>query len=132
MTGSRMKLPVLAMAIGLAGCVSSIPVGEPVQITDDMRMVIEDGVKRRLKDPNSAMFDRIQVSRINENAYNVCGFVNAKNSFGGYNGSAPFYGVLYRGVDKSVFDFRTMADPMKSGEIVGLRAVCQRAGIPIF
>lgn len=132
MTGYSVKLAVIVALIGLSGCVSSIPQGAPVTLTDDMRAAVEAGVKRRLKDPNSAMFDRIQASRINENAYNVCGFVNAKNSFGGYNGHAPFYGVLYKGTESMTFDFRTMADPMKPGEIVGLRAVCRRAGAPIL
>lgn len=129
---NTIKAMTAAALIGLSGCVSSIPQGAPVTLTDDMRAAVEAGVKRRLKDPNSAMFDRIQASRINENAYNVCGFVNAKNSFGGYNGNAPFYGVLYKGTENMTFDFRTMADTSKDGEMWALQAVCKQAGVPLF
>lgn len=126
---NMMKAAFAASVIGLAGCVSSIPAGVPVQVDDEMHAAIEAGVKRRLKDPNSAMFDRIQVSKVNQNTYNVCGFVNAKNSFGGYSGNAPFYGVLHRGYR---FEFRTMADTSKDGEVWALQAVCRKAGIPLI
>lgn len=43
---------------------------------------IEELIRSRLRDPDSAQFGRMYVARDGF----VCGFVNAKNSFGGYVG----------------------------------------------
>lgn len=49
----------------------------------------------RLKDPDSAQFRNLVVRKIFKDngtvLYNVCGEINAKNSFGGYVGFRPFY-----------------------------------------
>lgn len=49
----------------------------------------------RLKDPDSAQFRNLVVHEIAKDdgtvLYNVCGEINAKNSFGGYVGFRPFY-----------------------------------------
>jgi hypothetical protein len=44
-------------------------------------------VRAMLNDPESAQFTDL---RVLENG-TVCGYVNAKNRFGGYTGKAPFY-----------------------------------------
>lgn len=57
-------------------------------------------VRSRLKDPASAVFSELRILG-NER---VCGYVNAKNSFGGYTGNTrfvSFYGaVTYIGDEK--------------------------------
>jgi len=55
---------------------------------------VEEGVKRQLKDPNSAIFGPMLASTANNGISYVCGTVNARNSFGGYNGQSMFVGVL--------------------------------------
>lgn len=55
---------------------------------------IHNGVRKKLKDPDSAQFGSIGFIQIGEQIYSVCGWVNAKNSFGGYTGSKPYYGIL--------------------------------------
>lgn len=46
-------------------------------------------IKQRLRDPDSARFDRTHVSWKSGSPV-VCGYVNAKNAFGGYVGRARF------------------------------------------
>lgn len=70
-------------------------------LSDDeaIRLVVSD-VKHGLKDPYSAKFNSLFARR--ERAYiSVCGEVNAKNSFGAYVGSRPFFGVVRHKQGKS-------------------------------
>lgn len=46
----------------------------------------KEAVIKQLKDPSSAIFEGMRVTSPGE----VCGVVNAKNSFGGYAGSKRF------------------------------------------
>lgn len=50
---------------------------------------IKSALANRLKDPDSIKLSEIRV----KDDY-VCGFINAKNSYGGYTGKKPFYGML--------------------------------------
>ena len=58
--------------------------------------LVQTAIKDRLKDPESARFSGVKYwefkSETDRIMY-VCGFVNAKNSFGGYNGEQMFYAV---------------------------------------
>jgi hypothetical protein len=51
------------------------------------------GVLLTLRDPDSARFQSV-VYRQSPRGPTVCGFVNAKNGFGGYAGLKPFYMAL--------------------------------------
>jgi hypothetical protein len=64
---------------------------------------IEEGVRNGLKDPESARFKHpfADSYAIGESYY--CGYVNAKNSYGGYTGDQPFAAMPLE----------------KSGEVVG-------------
>ncbi len=60
----------------------------------------KNSVKQRLKDPSSAEFTNVQL-RDYVGGKVVCGYVNAKNSFGGYVGAkqfiaSPFIGQIYQ------------------------------------
>lgn len=46
----------------------------------------KQAVRERLKDPSSAVFERLEVHKAG-----VCGFVNAKNEMGGYVGHKAFF-----------------------------------------
>lgn len=71
------------------------PKGEPdynVTSQPSEAMIIStamEDLKGRLKDPSSAEFSEMKVSRRN-GATVVCGYVNAKNSFGGMTGRERF------------------------------------------
>lgn len=66
----------------------------------ELETILEQAVKNRLKDPESAQFRDMKywkfesVTEVEGGLFYVCGFVNAKNSFGGYNGYKPFYAVM--------------------------------------
>ena len=53
---------------------------------------VESAVKDRLKDPYSAKFKHSYYVSNGKGAY--CGFVNSKNSFGGYVGDTPFMAII--------------------------------------
>lgn len=50
----------------------------------------EINLKANLKDPESAKFRGLFVSKLDSGAYALCGKVNSKNSFGGYTGFVRF------------------------------------------
>jgi len=114
-------------ALALTGCVS-VPKGTVVPLTDEVRANIETATRRVMKDPDSAQFGEIAGAQTPEGTINVCGMVNAKNSFGGYVGSRPFFGVYYP--RDSYFEFRTMADSASEFQI--LRIMCENAGVPVM
>jgi membrane-associated protease RseP (regulator of RpoE activity) len=70
-------------------------VNQPISLTKVQLQVVMKGVRERLKDPDSAKFGEIRASKQRETT--VCGYVNAKNSFGGYVGKSRFIGLLYGG-----------------------------------
>jgi hypothetical protein len=100
------------IAILLSGCVNTPPsntiggygnpaplparVYDPYPLSAADRAVIEQGVRSSLKDPISAIFGSMADAREHKpgSLIEVCGYVNAKNSFGGYTGNAIFYGAL--------------------------------------
>ena len=71
-------LSVLLLGAALAGCDVGL-VGEA-----------KDAVRATLKDPDSAKFEKV---RLCEKPNAVRGDVNARNGFGAYTGSVPFYYV---------------------------------------
>jgi hypothetical protein len=56
--------------------------------------IMQATIRRALKDPDSASFGDIIGGRNADGVLNVCGWVNAKNSFGGYTGMQPFMGFV--------------------------------------
>lgn len=63
----------------------------PRQITEADKAAIRETIKRQLKDPESARFRWVAYTGLDEL---YCGFVNAKNSYGGYVGFKPFAVML--------------------------------------
>lgn len=55
---------------------------------------LKKGMETRLKDPESARFSDVMVTRSDKGVLTACGQVNAKNSYGGYVGSTRFIGML--------------------------------------
>lgn len=58
---------------------------------------VQNAVRAVLKDPGSAQFGSGQLSaaRDAKGTITVCGFVNARNSFGGFVGAQPFLVVVF-------------------------------------
>ena len=64
-------------------------------LTPPQQTLIEDAVRLELRDPDSAKFRHGKLNNKGE----FCGFVNAKNGFGGYTGFTPFIGMIIHGTD---------------------------------
>lgn len=133
---------IAAMSIGLAGCaagppvnaVSSVPPSpppaemvEPITLTPAQRKAVQTGLKTRLKDPDSARFGEFKAGRDGKGEITVCGYVNAKNSYGGYTGQKPFLGVLSQGSNHFVVAGIGGTDI----ETLSVQQVCARAGLTI-
>jgi len=74
---------------------------EPSKLTRAMTAAAELIVKQQLKDPDSAKFEHVQAFRDlgsddAAQAFFVCGFVNAKNSYGGYSGNSAFMASIVK------------------------------------
>ena len=70
--------------------VATPPVRLPtVAMTPEIADAAETSVKGELRDPTSAQFSGLTALQ-DEGSIDVCGFVNARNGFGGYTGAVPF------------------------------------------
>ena len=59
--------------------------------------IVDQGLQKirsKFKDPESVRFDNLAVYTLQDNSKVLIGLVNAKNSFGGYGNTLPFYVVL--------------------------------------
>lgn len=74
------RLFVAALIVSAGGCAQ-----EP-SVNDRLISEAKDAIKRQLKDPYSAQFENVSVKHEGI----VCGYVNAKNAFGGYVGRKRF------------------------------------------
>lgn len=67
----------------------------PYNLSEQEVAAVEGGIREDLKDPDSAKFSGFRATKEpNAGMVTVCGFVNSKNSFGGYAGKQLFYGLL--------------------------------------
>ena len=78
------------------------------ELTEHEKEIIANGVKRSLKDPDSARFKWVpyvlsstekavaenQLEKGSHSKIRYCALVNARNGFGGYAGSEPFVAIL--------------------------------------
>jgi hypothetical protein len=60
----------------------------------------------------------------------VCGMVNAKNSFGGYTGAGPYYGMLVRAPAHPVFGVIAMGGTDIETMVVDKQ--CNDLGIHVY
>jgi hypothetical protein len=88
----RYEMKVFFAAVSMiAMCISS---AQARQLTGSEKAAVEEAVKGQLKDPFSAKFK--WPDYINEESRIYCGYVNAKNSYGGYIGYTMFYVFIAR------------------------------------
>ena len=95
MTKGRVALIVGGLVMG-GGALAFILWQPP---HSDVAAAAERAVKARLTDPYSAQFSMLRVVDATQGARVVCGWVNAKNSMGGYVGDRPF---VYQEFDNGV------------------------------
>lgn len=58
------------------------------------QQTVQEYVVGSLKDPDSARFGQIAAAKADNGTIYVCGYVNARNSFGGYTGMQPYLGQM--------------------------------------
>ena len=123
-----MKRSIFSIGIFLVGCAAEPIAVTPVALSPEQTSAITDGVKRALKDPESAQLANLRAARSDKTGtIRVCGTVNAKNSYGGYNGHMPFFGHLVVN-DPPIFQVAQIASPQKNSDIL-INAQCRYAGL---
>lgn len=116
------------LGLGLAGCQTVAE--QPVETTEAYRptasdnALIADAFERVLKDPDSARFPVIYARKGQSGTIYYCGLVNSRNSFGGYVGNQPFYGM---GNSQFVGIQSIGSDDIKSAVVAEM---CRRHGFP--
>lgn len=125
-----MKPLILAVAIALCSASSAqsqdTKPRTPLTLSDAQQEQVKADVKSKLKDPDSARFGTMAASKSAEGVVMVCGWVNAKNSYGGYTGEMPFYGIFVYSTKFILNDIGS--DKYDSYAII---TVCERRGIRI-
>ena len=116
-------------ALALGGCATATPeppvATHPIKLDAAQLKAIERSVANGLKDPESARFNMITGVAGADGRVRACGYVNAKNSFGGYVGMRPFAGA-FDGSNNFVF---VLAEGVpQSADILG---ICKSRGILI-
>jgi len=105
---------------------SELQPGTPVQLSSAQVQQVRAGVRDVLKDPDSAQFGTIKAARKPDGVTTVCGYVNGKNSYGGYTGMTPFVGVMLSG---GGFSVAALGGP--GYESQATINVCRKSGIAI-
>ena len=101
----RLVVSAALLTIALASCqgrgqstspTAAIAPGVPTQLSSAQIKIVQENVRKALKDPESARFGVTKAAKSDKDVVTVCGFVNAKNSYGGYTGEKPFLGTLLK------------------------------------
>ncbi|WP_035892175.1 hypothetical protein ACP26C_13585 [Franconibacter helveticus 513] len=102
------------------------PIANPKHrtLTPSERKAVEDAISDQLKDPYSAKFKHSQFISNGNGEY--CGYVNSKNSYGGYVGDTPFLVMITgkgRDLSAAVISFGS-----EDSERIATLQVCQQIG----
>ncbi|WP_394065393.1 hypothetical protein [Alcaligenes sp. WGS1538] len=89
------KTVVILASVALTGCAGMMDIkgtGYVVEADPGYVALSIDNLKRQLKDPESARISGVYTvkTEYTGDTVNVCGLINAKNSYGGYTGSRLF------------------------------------------
>lgn len=100
-----------------------------VQTPAEQIKLIENAVKAKLKDPDSAKFEwpngfvrYTPANGVETSA--TCGTVNARNGFGGYTGRMAVLGAIDKGVAAVAIDDPTV-------KFAPVRRTCADIGVPV-
>lgn len=115
------------LAVVLTGCAAPIAreVSRPVELTPELSAKVQDGVRHAMKDPESARFGTMRAASNSKGDVSVCGYVNGRNSLGGYTGDQPFVGMIALGAFHVTSIGATFAEQM------AVKEVCRNHGISL-
>jgi hypothetical protein len=85
--------PPIAQYGAAPSTVAAPPKTKPATLTDQQEATVREAIAGMLKDPESARFDGIEARQLGDLIV-VCGWVNAKNAYGGYVGKTPFAATI--------------------------------------
>ncbi|MER9524034.1 hypothetical protein NKI96_10660 [Mesorhizobium sp. M0292] len=117
-------MATLGAAVSISLCVSAGAKPAALPVTGDRLEAVQSSVRGRLKDPESARFELVFSIQKGSGEF-VCGRVNAKNGFGGYNGATPFSGLLLKRGAAFSFENVSIENPNE------IRDMCLALGIYI-
>nr|WP_147247326.1 hypothetical protein [Brenneria salicis]NMN90981.1 hypothetical protein [Brenneria salicis ATCC 15712 = DSM 30166] len=105
---------------------SRVVVTKTRPLSETEKLIIQESVKAKLKDPDSAIF---RLPPVNENGApdSYCGLVNAKNSYGGYTGFTPFAATLMR-MDGEIKDSSSILPAASRHGIRAMYSMCEKNG----
>ena len=91
----RLSLAAIAGCLALTACVNAndTPVNtRPTPVTAQDRGVVQSAIIDGMKDPGAAQLRNLVAYDLSEGQGRaICGAVNGKNAFGGYDGFQPFF-----------------------------------------
>lgn len=124
----------LLIAFALAACapVESTPKqppGTPVGLSGQDVKTVQAGVRAGMKDPDSARFGAMAAAKDNTGKVTVCGYVNGRNSFGGYTGDKPFIGIFVNEGGSKAFSLADIGST--EGNMMAISIVCKGRGVSI-
>ncbi len=120
------KLAALILITSVGACAPKITAPDLsrasiIELSKSQKELVYKGVRESLKDPDSAKFGTMKSGVDEKNLISVCGYVNSKNSYGGYVGMTRFLGVI--NPETNNFGIVDIADSS------GIELVCERLGL---
>lgn len=91
------------------------------------RSWVDAGVKKKLKDPFSAVIGPVTAGINSKGVVYVCGSVNAKNSYGAYTGLRPFVGMFSPSLPFDSFSVAVFGGSDR--DAYSAIAICRRYGV---
>ncbi len=125
---------VLALSGVLVGCQTAMlpppPDTKPYALNELETQAVQEGVRRSLKDPTSALFSGVpRASEKEPGIVYVCGVVNAKNSFGGYVGDRPYLGLLATMEGGAIATFNVVSLGSDANSTATVLDLCRHYGV---
>ncbi len=123
-----MKTTLLALSllllVGWCAFAQAADTSRPA--TPEEVQAVTDALKSALKDPDSAKVSGVRISADGKTA---CGFVNAKNSYGGYSGKSVFYAMGFKNkAGKPVY----AVVGVDSGSKTAANIMCKQDGVNVY
>lgn len=103
--------------------------GDLVTLTAQQQQQVRTGTAKRLKDPEAARFGKLNATRAKDGSITVCGYVNGKNSYGGYTGYSPFMGMFLAPPRSGTYEVVKIGS--RETEQQAIISVCGQAGVPM-
>jgi len=107
----------------------TIEPGEVIALSAQQQQQVRVGTARRLKDPEAARFGKLNATRASDGSITVCGYVNGKNSYGGYTGYSPFMGMFLAPPNGNTYELVKIGS--RDTEQQAIVSVCGQAGVPM-